>query len=192
MDKVEIDRQSKCQNATLEEHKQLWSGDHNTKKNVDAFKSICESCPVLNECREWGIVHESYANYGGMTRKERQTFRKSSQFLPMLYRAATEGWLNPEWAVARWEDIQDALFAAQAQTSQPETQSVDFEELVFEDLPFDLALTASFPEVPRLSDLIQQDIAIAEQTQHFVDAALGLPESPGTILPLPLRQRASS
>lgn len=36
-------------------------------------KDVCESCPVLNECRRHALeVHEPYGVWGGLTEHERQ------------------------------------------------------------------------------------------------------------------------
>lgn len=46
-----------------------WEGTRNAL-------SICRSCPVVTECREYAIVHEPYGTWGGMTAEERDVWRQ--------------------------------------------------------------------------------------------------------------------
>lgn len=38
-------------------------------------KAICARCPHLEPCREWGIHHEEFGVWGGMTEQERRAYR---------------------------------------------------------------------------------------------------------------------
>ncbi|MDO5721537.1 MAG: WhiB family transcriptional regulator [Actinomycetaceae bacterium] len=43
------------------------------RRRAAAAKAICQTCPVLNECREHALrVHEPYGVWGGMTEEERR------------------------------------------------------------------------------------------------------------------------
>lgn len=145
---------------------QLWSGDHNTKKNVERFKAICNECPVKEWCRQDAYIHEAYGNFGGTTRKERLEFRKTGQFLSLLYQAAKEGWLIPSQAQATYEDIQDALWAAQL-PERNQLKSLDYD--------FELA---PFPEFPALADLLQPDLLGAALDQQEIDGKTSLERQP--------------
>ncbi len=39
-------------------------------------KQICKECPVMKECLEWGLAHESYGIWGGTSPRERMRIRK--------------------------------------------------------------------------------------------------------------------
>ena len=39
-------------------------------------KKVCDSCPVLSDCREWGLRYERFGVWGGMTPNERWDERK--------------------------------------------------------------------------------------------------------------------
>jgi len=42
---------------------------------VAQVKSICERCPHLQECEEWGINKERYGIWGGLTENQRRKIR---------------------------------------------------------------------------------------------------------------------
>lgn len=58
----------------------LWFPD--TKTDVSAVqdaimaKKICNRCPHLRECAEWGIKNESFGIWGGLTIRDRQNVRR--------------------------------------------------------------------------------------------------------------------
>ncbi len=39
-------------------------------------KAICAGCPVVGECLEWGIEHEDYGVFGGLTAPERVELKR--------------------------------------------------------------------------------------------------------------------
>lgn len=39
------------------------------------FRAMCDGCPILAECREYAIEHESHGFWGGLTVTERQALR---------------------------------------------------------------------------------------------------------------------
>ena len=43
---------------------------------VRPLRRICGKCPLINECADWAIRHESHGFWGGMTPSERQRYRK--------------------------------------------------------------------------------------------------------------------
>jgi WhiB family redox-sensing transcriptional regulator len=50
-------------------------GDGHLEEDYAARK-LCASCPVVNECAEWGIAHEIYGIWGGLTPQNRRTIRR--------------------------------------------------------------------------------------------------------------------
>lgn len=47
------------------------------KDNVyPQLRKVCANCDVLDKCRDWGIKHEEWGFWGGMTVYERRQFRK--------------------------------------------------------------------------------------------------------------------
>lgn len=44
-------------------------------ENLSELKTICEGCPILEECREYAIWNESYGFWGGMTAADRMKLR---------------------------------------------------------------------------------------------------------------------
>lgn len=57
----------------INEDDTIWSS---TKPVQHAYlRRMCLSCPVVQECREWGIKRERYGFWGGMTATERESER---------------------------------------------------------------------------------------------------------------------
>lgn len=50
--------------------------DTGTFTNLNMVKTICSGCPVQNKCTEWGLHHEKYGIWGGLTPHERNALRK--------------------------------------------------------------------------------------------------------------------
>lgn len=48
----------------------------NNAINLKESKKICKSCVHIVECAEWGLRHESYGIWGGMSPKELAEVRK--------------------------------------------------------------------------------------------------------------------
>jgi hypothetical protein len=46
------------------------------QENYREARAICQKCPELVKCAQWGIAHEKYGMWGGMTPKERSDLRK--------------------------------------------------------------------------------------------------------------------
>lgn len=44
-------------------------------KQYNALRKICAKCPMLRECFNYAVHHESYGFWGGTTPKERETLR---------------------------------------------------------------------------------------------------------------------
>ena len=44
--------------------------------DTDMAKNICNECPVMVECLNYALHHESYGIWGGLTERERQTMRR--------------------------------------------------------------------------------------------------------------------
>ena len=54
---------------------------------------VCHLCPVREACMEWGLAHEKYGIWGGLTEEQRVLYRKAlkwgvndltaSEFLPL-------------------------------------------------------------------------------------------------------------
>lgn len=148
VNKTTIDQHAKCRDESVEVVDRLFSGDNNSKKNVDSMRIYCSDCPVMNNCRDYAIVHEEYCNYGGTTARERKAIRNSGQYLEVLYRAAQEGWLLSGLALGAPEDIQDALWAAQTpSTPKPAPKSLQFAEIQFDLQPFEILL-----DQPRMNE----------------------------------------
>lgn len=47
----------------------------NPKVQYNYLRRMCLQCPVVQECREWAIVHEKHGFWGGMTPIERESER---------------------------------------------------------------------------------------------------------------------
>lgn len=44
--------------------------------SYDAARVVCTDCPMLADCREWGITHERYGFWGGLSPREREQERR--------------------------------------------------------------------------------------------------------------------
>jgi hypothetical protein len=43
--------------------------------------SICRKCEHISDCAEWGIKHEGFGIWGGLTPKQRKTIRQSRNII---------------------------------------------------------------------------------------------------------------
>jgi hypothetical protein len=48
-------------------------------KTYKALTDCCAGCPVLDDCREWGLRFEHYGVWGGLTERGRQMERKARE-----------------------------------------------------------------------------------------------------------------
>jgi WhiB family redox-sensing transcriptional regulator len=60
------------------------------EQDAQVAKSICIKCPVIKECLEWGLHHESHGIWGGTNERQRRGLRKKRkikvhQLLSQLY-----------------------------------------------------------------------------------------------------------
>lgn len=39
------------------------------------IREICEQCPIKRECLAWGLRHEAFGIWGGLTSYQREVFR---------------------------------------------------------------------------------------------------------------------
>lgn len=44
-------------------------------------KRLCNSCPVLELCREWGLHHERHGIWGGLSPLQRKAIRKTRNII---------------------------------------------------------------------------------------------------------------
>lgn len=54
--------------------------DHSRYRDEDrAAEKLCEGCPVLTRCGEWGIAHDQQTGVlGGLTRRKRRHLRRKA------------------------------------------------------------------------------------------------------------------
>lgn len=48
---------------------------HNTSSEIQAARRVCNACPLLEPCRDWGLRHEMFGIYGGLSAGERRVIR---------------------------------------------------------------------------------------------------------------------
>lgn len=61
--------------------------------------ALCADCPVIMECRQWGLAHEKHGIWGGLTASKRDQIRKRAGL-----RLATPSLIDdrPSRAVSMW------------------------------------------------------------------------------------------
>ena len=59
-----------CKNSPTE-----WFYPEGAEINPDALY-LCETCPVRNECRDYGVVYEEWGIWGGLSASQRRRVRK--------------------------------------------------------------------------------------------------------------------
>ena len=59
-----------CRGAPMD-----WFFPEHIDTNEDAI-NLCFKCPVREDCRDYGMKHEEWGIYGGMTASERKDMRK--------------------------------------------------------------------------------------------------------------------
>lgn len=50
--------------------------DRPTNDTVAEAKAMCEQCPIVKQCAAWGVAHEEFYVFGGLTAAERREVRK--------------------------------------------------------------------------------------------------------------------
>ena len=45
-------------------------------ESCDQAKAICHECPVMYQCREYGIANETIGIWGGLSERERKRLRR--------------------------------------------------------------------------------------------------------------------
>ena len=48
-----------------------------TREEERFYNNLCSRCPVLEACLEWGLAHENYGIWGGLTPALRTEYRKA-------------------------------------------------------------------------------------------------------------------
>jgi WhiB family redox-sensing transcriptional regulator len=51
--------------------------DIDYRRNVQAAKKICGTCPYSSECLEWALKYEHHGIWGGLTPEERNTLKRN-------------------------------------------------------------------------------------------------------------------
>lgn len=46
-----------------------------SKKRAE-LRELCASCPIIDQCRDWGLNHEVYGFWGGLSADERRGVRR--------------------------------------------------------------------------------------------------------------------
>lgn len=54
--------------------------------NVKNALAVCKECPVIQSCLEYGLVHEPYGIWGGLTEQQRERVRQTIGLRPLLWR----------------------------------------------------------------------------------------------------------
>lgn len=88
------------------------------------LKPRCLSCPVLQECATYSIVHEEFGFWGGMTEIERESIRSQGQFQSHLTTIVRAEQLEPHH-LAKTEQLQMARLTQQI----PEPPTMTAEEI---------------------------------------------------------------
>lgn len=64
--------------------------------------AVCADCPVIAECRAWGVAHEAYGVWGGLTSRARAQLRhKAGLHIEIGGSDETEAWRHQR-AVDLW------------------------------------------------------------------------------------------
>lgn len=115
MDRERWSRQAECKGR----------GDlflRTNKNREQEWKRICASCPVLEMCRDYALLHEGSGNWGGMSRSERSAERKNNpdRITYLAYEAMLSGTLESH-AILTTEQRHDAklLLKAKKEISRP-------------------------------------------------------------------------
>jgi len=51
--------------------------DIDYRRNVQAAKKICGTCPYSSECLEWALKYEQHGIWGGLTPEQRNTLKRN-------------------------------------------------------------------------------------------------------------------
>lgn len=73
-----------------------------TISDVPKLRTICDSCPVVNLCRPYAIIHEEYGFWGGLTEIERKQIRNQDQKIDQIALEQTQlGLVEPHHLLSR-------------------------------------------------------------------------------------------
>ena len=70
-----------------------FTADYLPKRVEAQLRDTCRTCPVLEECRPYAIIHEEFGFWAGMNRKQLKQAR-ATELSTLGYRAVKEGWLE--------------------------------------------------------------------------------------------------
>lgn len=70
----------------------------------DFQRSMCDNCPVMEQCQDYAILHEDYEYFGGTTYLQRRKFRDESnpKYLNLVLQSMKDGLLEPHHLVPEW------------------------------------------------------------------------------------------
>lgn len=71
----------------------LFFGD--SRSFSSTAKGICETCPVKQECLEYGLLYEEFGVWGGSTHVERRKTRKTNYFRELAELELNKGQPEP-------------------------------------------------------------------------------------------------
>lgn len=65
------------------------------RERVEAAKNLCGTCPIVAECADWGVRHERYGVWGGLSERERTAIRARDgiRVPPDNFSAAMDQWV---------------------------------------------------------------------------------------------------
>lgn len=121
------------------------------RKVIQELKKICDSCPVINECRNYAIVHDDNSFLAAMTKKELASLRKRTLEV-VGYQAYSEGWLEPVNLLKKNHLAEFQELQALRQQRQQKTRIVPVESPKFDfgETPF---VVPDLPLVPKAESL---------------------------------------
>lgn len=67
--------------------RQLWFQEGNSKRakiNTERAIQICNSCPVVQECRTYAMRNEAYGTWGGLSELDREILRLQNGEEPLM------------------------------------------------------------------------------------------------------------
>lgn len=97
-------------------------------KNYPMLREICASCPVLELCREYAVIHEEYGFWGGLTERQRRKIRRGKDLNEVFLPALKAGRVHEVNLIDR-DTYKEALQMTKGPTSREKSDPLSAEQM---------------------------------------------------------------
>ena len=150
---------ARCANLTPKESDATFFVNSGRPKKVPAHKQFCDSCPIVNFCLSYAIVHDEEGIWGGMTKNQRDSLGQDVKER-LTVEAKLQGWYEERPSI-------DSLIRLMIESqTRREIEAIEIPA----DLEFDLWADSPVYDSPVKSTEQIQSVPCKPQDQQLTDA----------------------